>query len=343
LIDPMPRPRLPFLHKEITRHQKVTWYVRHGKGPRIRVRGEYGSAEFRANYEAALEGRTSTTSQRRTKSGSLAWLIDRYRDSAAWSSLAPATRRQRDNIFLHVIESAGDKPCSKITKQVISAARDRRKATPFAANNFLKAMRGLFRWASEAGFVATDPTASVKLLASKTDGFHAWSEAEIEKFEARWPIGTRERLALAIMLYTGLRRGDAAKLGHQHVRNGVIVLRTEKTGTPVTIPILPELAAVIEASATGDLAFVAQPNGRPMTKESFGNWFKDACNAAGVPGSCHGLRKAGAARAASNGATELELNAIFGWTGPRQAINYTRTANRERLAMRAMEKLRTKK
>ena len=83
-------------------------------------------------------------------------------------------------------------------------------------------MRGLFRWAVDAGFVELDPTEGVKGMTRKTDGFHTWTEEEIAAFEAHWPIGTRERLALAILLYTGLRRGDAARLGRQHVRGGVL-------------------------------------------------------------------------------------------------------------------------
>ena len=77
---------------------------------------------------------------------------------------------------------------------------------------------------------------------------------------------SRERLALAILLYTGLRRGDAVQLGRQHIRDGIISMRTEKTGTPVTIPLLPELAEVIAASKTGDLAFIATITGTPMKK-----------------------------------------------------------------------------
>jgi integrase len=339
VINLMPKPRPPHLHKQINRHGKVVWYVRQGHGPRVRIRGEYGSAEFKAAYEAAIEGRP-VERQGSPQTGTLAWLIERYRDSSAWARLTPATRRQRENIFLHIIESAGAAPYSKVTHQVIHQGRERRKATPFAANNFLKTMRALFRWAVETGFVRDDPTRHVKLLPGKTDGFHVWSEAEIEKFEARWPVGTRERLALAILLYTGLRRGDAARLGRQHVRDGVITIRTEKTGAPVTIPMLSELAAVIEASKTGNLAFVSQLDGRQMTKESFGNWFKDACKAAGVPGSCHGLRKAGATRAAENGATVAQLEAIFGWTGGRMASLYTRSADRKRLAREAIDKLK---
>ena len=75
-----------------------------------------------------------------------------------------------------------------------------------------------------------------------------WSEEEIERFEAYWPIGTRERLALAILLYTGLRRGDAVRLGRQHVADGLIKIRTEKCDVQIIIPILPELAEIIAAA-----------------------------------------------------------------------------------------------
>jgi len=74
-------------------------------------------------------------------------------------------------------------------------------------------------------------------------------------------------------------------------------------------------------------------------KESIGNAFRDACRTAGINKSAHGLRKAAATRAANNGATVAELEAIFGWEGGRMASLYTRSADRERLATRAMEKL----
>jgi len=269
----------------------------------------------------------------------LRWLWDRYRDSSSWATLAPATRRQRENIMHGVIDSAGDMPLSAMSRAAIIDGRERRAKTPSQANNFLNTMRALFGWAVECELVAKDPTEGVKNVKRPQGGFHAWTEAEIDKFEARWPIGTRERLAFAILLYTGLRRGDAARLGRQHVCEGVILMRAEKTGTQLTIPILPELAQAIEATKTGDLTFVATATGKGMTKESFGNWFREACDAAGVPGSAHGLRKAGAARAASNGATVAQLEAIFGWHGGTMASHYTKSADRVRLAKEAIGKL----
>ena len=71
----------------------------------------------------------------------------------------------------------------------------------------------------------------------------------------------------------------------------------------------------------------------------FGNWFREVCEKAGVPGSAHGLRKAGATRAANNGATEAQLEAIFGWRGGGMAALYTREANRVKLAHDAASKL----
>ena len=118
-----------------------------------------------------------------------------------------------------------------------------------------------------------------------------------------------------MLLYTGLQRGDAVKLGRQHVREGVATIRTEKTGMEVSIPILPDLEHTLAIGPTGDLAFIAGERGQPLTKESFGNMFRAACNAAGVRKSAHGVRKIGATRAAETGASVAQLEALFGWSG----------------------------
>jgi integrase len=188
----------------------------------------------------------------------------------------------------------------------------------------------------------SDPTVGVGNLPRKTgEGFIPWTEAHMAAYEARWPIGTRQRLWLDVIAYTGLRRGDAVRLGRQHIRNNVATIKTEKSGftVEVSLPILPVLQATLDAGPCGDLTFIVGANGRPFTKESFGNEFKAACRAAGVPGSAHGVRKIAATRAADAGATEAELMAIFGWTDSKMAAHYTRTANRKRLAAQAMEKL----
>src|SRR5262249_49270461 len=148
----------------------------------------------------------------------------------------------------------------------------------------------------------------------------------------------RQRVWLDVLLYTGLRRGDAVVLGRQHVRNGIVTLRTEKSQgeVTVTLPILPVLQRTLDAGPTGELAFICGASGKPLTKESFGNEFRETCRAAGVSGSAHGVRKIAAARAANAGATVAQLEAIFGWSGGRMASLYTQSADRKRLALDAM-------
>jgi hypothetical protein len=191
-MDPMPRPRPPRLHREVTRHGSVVWYVRTSKGPRIRLRAEFGSPDFEAEYQAAISSTPSRSSKATPAAGTLAWLIARYRETAAWAAFSPATRRQRENIFVHVIASAGQQPVARITAETIAAGRERRAHTPAQARNFLDAMRGLFRWAKEGKFVKVDPTASVKNpKRKKGPGFKMWTEDEMAAYERRWPLGTR--------------------------------------------------------------------------------------------------------------------------------------------------------
>jgi integrase len=304
-MTPMPRPRPPHLHHEISRHGKSVWYVRMGKGPRVRIKAAYGTQEFDEAYRVAVAGERPQPVGKAAK-GTLDWLWTLYRQSAAWHELSVATRKQRENIMLHVLKTAGSEPLSRIDRKAIQKGRERRAATPSQAKNFISTMRGLFSWAVDADLVRADPTQGItfkKSGKSKTAGFPVWTDDEIAIFERRWPRGTRERVMFDVFLYTGLRRGDAAVVGKQHVRNGVITIDTEKTGMRVTIPILPELQATLDAGPTGDLAFIANgTNGNPLTKESLGNLFAQACRAAGIQKSAHGLRKAAATNAANHGA-----------------------------------------
>ena len=150
-MSDMPRPRPPHLHREVTRHGKAVWYVRIGRGPRIRIKAEFGTPDFEAEIQAALTGQPPTTKGQ--LSGSLAWLFERYRETPAWRDLSLETRKQREQIMAHVVRTAGTQPFAKITRATILAGRDRRHATPAQARHFLETMRGLFKWATDARLV----------------------------------------------------------------------------------------------------------------------------------------------------------------------------------------------
>ena len=110
---------------------------------------------------------------------------------------------------------------------------------PDAATNLIKALRHVFAYAVEEDLIERNPAAEIGYLHSKTEGYHTWTTQEVEQFEACWPIGSKPRLAMALLLYTGQRRSDVVRLGRQHERDGVLYYRQLKTGMEMVTPILP--------------------------------------------------------------------------------------------------------
>jgi len=331
----------PYVNRHVSRHGKVYWFFRARHGQRIRLYGEYGSPEWVDCYNAALAGiakpNPPTTKASR---GTLRWLVDNWKRSSDWQQTKPATQKQRDNILLHVLSKSGDRAVEDITAADIRQGREKRKDTPHAANNFLKTMRALFRWAKECDLINADPTREVKLIKAKTEGFKPWTIDDIAAYRKHWPLGTRERLALELLINTGLRRSDIVRVGRQHVRDQIIYIRAGKNNVELYIPILPRLSEALAAGPMGEMSFLASQYGRPLTKESFGNIFRGWCDAAGVEGkSAHGIRKLAATILADAGGSEQELQALFGWTNNTMSAVYTREANRKKQSLQAAFKL----
>ncbi|WP_375701242.1 MULTISPECIES: tyrosine-type recombinase/integrase [unclassified Bartonella] len=342
----MPKPRPPHLVKQITQHGKIVWYVRIGHGKRIRIRGTYGTQEFVDNYKSALAELQGIIPPKpkigKLIEGSFAWLLKQYFNSSNWHSYTKATKKQKELILMKVCDTIGNIPYKAIEKKHIIAGVERRKETPAMARNFLKALNGLFNWAIDQGLLENNPALGVKRPAlHNKDGFAVWTEEDVEKYYQRWSHGTHERVWIDVLLYTGLRRGDAVRIGWKDVKNNIIHLKTEKSKfqTDVFLPILPELAKTLETGPIGEETFICGKEGKKLVKESFGNLFREACNVAGIKKSAHGLRKLAATRAANSGATVSQLKAIFGWTNDAMASLYTKSTDRKKLALATIKKL----
>jgi integrase len=187
-------------------------------------------------------------------------------------------------------------------------------------------------------FRSDDPTQGLKLPRAKTRGIQTWTEAEIEAIEGYFPIGTRPRRALALLLYTAQRRSDVIHLGRQHVRDGALTLRQRKTGATLEIPLHEGLQKVLASTPSEHLTFLVTQRGQPFTEAGFGNWFRDCCDRAGLPKHCsaHGLRKAACRRLAEAGCTEKQIAAISGHLRLSEVQRYTKAADQARLGRDAM-------
>ena len=336
-MEAMPRKLPPYVLTERSRHGRVRFYFRRGKGPRYRLPDDPASEAFKARYTELFAGApTPKDEMARTDepSRSLRWLVLRYKESAAWQQLSAATRYQRDKIFVTALDRSGNVDFQEIDRATIQKAVDKRSATPAQANSFLKAMRGLFAWALKNGHVEVDPCIGVDRLKHRSDGFPPWTRDDVISYRKAHPVGTKARLAMEFMLLTGLRRGDMATVGRQHIRDGVMTMRTAKTGAVVTIGLPRYLLEIVEATPIAGMHLIGQDDGKAYTVESFGNIFREWCDAAGVTKSAHGLRKLSATLAAEGGAAAHELMSQYGWAKIAQAEVYTKGADRARLGMR---------
>jgi integrase len=247
-------------------------------------------------------------------------------------------------------EPIGFCPLVHLAPRHVKRLRDLKKGLPGAANNRRKYLSAMFGWAVEQDppLLKSNPARDVRRVKYVSSGFHTWTADEVQQFEERHPIGTKPRLALALLMFTGARRQDMVTLGKQHVRDGWLRFVPKKTlykrNRISEKPWLPCLAEVVAASPCGDLTFLVTEYGKPFSDKGFGNWFRDRCDEAGLPHcTAHGLRKMGATRTAESGATTNQLMAIFDWDTPAQAKIYTDAADRKRMAGEAMPMLaRTK-
>lgn len=341
MTEDMPRRRRLFERKETTRHGKTVWYFRRPGGKRVRLPGVYGSQEYLDAYAKALAG-IAVDKAPPTEKGTLAWLVERYKASGHFASLAPTSQMARDYILKGVCKDAGGKSFARITKKHIQEAMDRRAKTPHGANNFLVAMSVLFKWAISNDLMDSNPCDGVARRKDKIIGHHTWTLDEVAQFRAKHPVGTKPRLALDLLLFTGLRRSDVIIVGRQNVKDGILTIRAQKNKTGLQLPIFSELQASIDATPTGEMIFLTNKRGQPFhTGQSFSQWFQRQAKKADLSDECtaHGVRKAGATIAANNGATPHELMAMFGWSKISMAEVYTKEADKARLARGAAERI----
>jgi integrase len=292
-----------------------------------------------AAYEAALTGPRTAIGAGRVKPGSVSAVVAEYLDSRTFfGSKSAGTQRMRRGILERFRNAYGERPFALLPPEWIESVLDAKP--PHAARSWLVTLRSLCQFAVKRGWLRADPTANIKLRAIKSDGFHTWTEDEISQFEAHHPIGTKPRLALALLLYTAQRRSDVVKMGRQHIRDGVLTVKQQKTGITLAIPVHPELRTVLDATASEHLTFLVTTTGKPYGGNAFSEQFRNWCDAAGLPTRCkaHGLRKAGCRRLAEAGCSANEIMAISGHATMKEIVRYTKDADQARLARNAMAK-----
>ena len=275
-------PRLPpFVHGYIDRHGKPRYYLRRKGFVKVPLPGAPWSTQFMDAHAAALAGQPIIEPGRgRAKAGTMNALAMSYMAAPAFTLLADNSRRNYRRAIERFCNQHGDKLVAELQRKhvikLMAALSDR----PQAANQLRKMLRALMQHAVDIDMRPDDPTRDTKPIKIRSAGHHPWTEQEIEQFEQHHPVGTRQRLALDLLLYSGQRSGDVRRMGPQHIQQDVITVRQEKTRTDLSIPIHQRLRKTLDATPSGHLTFIVTGSGTPFKAGSFSMWFKKACRAA---------------------------------------------------------------
>lgn len=258
---------------------KERFYFRRPGRLKVRIHGVPWTPSFMAEYETACEGVHQPTLK---KKGAFAWLCEQYFSSSEFKSLDDKlSKPKRRNTLLRICREPtapnskilfGDVPLSAWNKQAVRVIRDRFSTTPGTVNDMLKALRSIFKYAVDAEHCEANPARDVPYVRGSVDGFRSWSISEIEQYEATHPVGSKERLAMGLMLYTGQRISDAMRLGPANLQDGWLMFTQYKNRNrkPIRmqIPVRPELLELIEATPTGSETFLTNSLNKPYTAHS---------------------------------------------------------------------------
>jgi integrase len=311
---------------------------------------------FLQAYSEASSNKAPVSKTHVPASGTLGAVIVHYLGSAEYQQLAAQTQATYRRLLDRLRRDAGGDRVVDFLPMHIQAmiARRAKDGGPEAGNSLRRMLKLLFRIAVELGLRTDDPTEGAKKVkrprgAKAKAGYRTWTDADIDRFIERYPLGTREYLALCLMLYTGQRRSDVVKLGPKSVKGAYdptnfsgrkLAVMQQKTSRKLVIPIHPRLGeALALANIPADApAFLLTQYGKAFVAQGFTNYWIGCSRKAGIEeqASPHGLRYAAARKLAEAGCSMKMIGAITGHTALKELQRYTNAADQERLAEQAM-------
>lgn len=335
--------KLAYVQSFKDRHGTQRYYYRR-EGQRFPLPGRPGEDAFMSAYgaAAAVFERAPTIQSNAPAAGTFDALCVAYYRSPAFLLMRPSSRRTYRLILDKWRGEHGRKRVTHLRRSdlVAHVTASVEASGPHAANSLLSKLKVLTRFAVENGWRRDDPASTVRKVRAKSEGFTTWTEEDIAAFEACWPKGTRQYLALSLLLYTGQRRGDVVAMGRQHVTGDSIRVVQQKTGARLLIPMHVKLRDAIDNTPKDNLTFLMTEFGKPFSAAGFGNIFREWCDKAGLGSlSAHGLRKAAARRLAEAGCSASQIASVTGHKTLAEVARYTAAADQARLARDAVDKL----
>lgn len=330
--------RLPYVTEERLPSGAIRYRYRRG-AVKVTLKGKPGSREFLDHYASLRDDVPQPVS--RAIRGSVEWLVGLYLDDLdrrVGNRLAsPLTLKGHKHHLSRLIAEYGGRDAN-MPRSALVKLHDKLQATPGAADNMLKAVSALYKWAIRRDLVTCpNPAKDVQRIRRKTDGFTPWTADDFARFLDQHGPGTMARRALILTMGTTARRGDLCILGRQNEVQigGRTWLRWRQSKAPHGLVEMPMSAALLaELHGSGNMTYLLNSYGAPFTVAGLGNRFRKWCDEAGLQRkSLHGIRKGLSAMLAGQGAASTEIDVLLGHEmGSPETRVYVRSAERQRLA-----------
>lgn len=332
--------RYPYVSSFLDRHGKRRWRFRRRGYAAHYFKAPFGTKDFEREYATCIQAEPVPSGINRVRPGSVSDVIARYYSDNAFQDLRPATQVVYRGVLERFRSAFADDPIAQFDAERIARMMNAMRHKPHAATRLRKLLGQLFIIARRARIVPPgfDPVKDTRPPKAESEGYHRWTEDELAAFEAAHPLGTKPRLAFALLLYGAQRSGDVRAMTHDTIAQGRIQLKQSKTSSAIDVPIVPPLREALDAGPLGATLLLETRDGEAFTPKGFYGLMKKACIKAGLSHcSPHGLRKSAARRCREAGCSDDEGMAI---TGHKTVKEYRRYAGEDPRGDRADSAMR---
>ena len=300
-------------------------------GRRHRIHDEPGTDAFWSTYARLLRGPAAEPTRTIRK------LVDIYRRSDKYRSLAANTRRSYETHMSYLIETAGRVDPATLRRVHVVQMRDALAETPTRATRCVRFLSVLLRFGSDIGWLDQNVAQGVEGLKGKRAPREPWPQDMVDAYRAH--ATGRPLLMFELLIGTGQRIGDMLRMQWGHVEDGGILVRQGKTGAKLWVPFTARLSDMLAAEPRRGLFLVSQRDGRPVSYQLAWKEIRQVREAIGAQShDIHALRHSAASELAALGCSDELIQAVTGHTSRAMVAHYTRSTRQKSRAKEAQQK-----
>jgi integrase/recombinase XerD len=184
------------------------------------------------------------------------YAIKAFLDDARTRGLVDSSVRKYERLLTKLQTFADENSKRNLSDLDVDALRRFRESWTvknLTAVKELERLRTFFRFAHDSDYITKNPARMIKAPKVETSPTLPFSKEEYGRVIAACDEYPNRKNALRLkaltmlLRYSGLRITDAVCLERKRIKDGVLTLRTAKTGTPVRVPLPPVCIAALEA------------------------------------------------------------------------------------------------